>query len=313
MEETWTQQRLEAMIVNKAEESIHLDFKAAGALGKEDGKRKEICKDVSAFANSDGGVLIYGLNEADHKADSFDFVDGDIFTKEWLEQTINDGIQRRIEGIHIHPVRFDDDIKKTVYVVEVPVSFAAPHMSKDNRFYKRYNFMSVLMEEYEVRHSYDRKKRAKLKIGDVLISIPNRDTWAREEEIEFKLSFHVTNESHNVGNDYKLRCRIANRRGCGISHARGDEINLVELPDGSTIIAAAKAIPIYPDDIVKTLEFTLHIAIEKIYDIILTFPMQAVLFTDGETVTNDYDFGQNFVNMYESLIGIGNGSSVSHE
>src|SRR5687768_5788012 len=106
MEESeWTQQRLDALIRNGAEESMYLEFKAAGALAND--KKSEICKDVSAFANSDGGVIIYGIEERDHKANAFSFVDGAVITKEWLEQVTNDGIQKRIDKLKIYPVRFD--------------------------------------------------------------------------------------------------------------------------------------------------------------------------------------------------------------
>jgi phosphate/sulfate permease len=39
-----------SLIDNEAEESVHLDFKAAGSLSKDDRKKLEIAKDVSAFA-----------------------------------------------------------------------------------------------------------------------------------------------------------------------------------------------------------------------------------------------------------------------
>ena len=81
---------------------------------KDDKKKNEIAKDVSAFANSDGGIIIYGISEIGHKADSYSFVDGDIFTKEWLEQIINSNIQKRINNIRIIPLRQDGNIKRTV-------------------------------------------------------------------------------------------------------------------------------------------------------------------------------------------------------
>lgn len=49
---------VEYLINNEVEENIHLDYKAAAALAKEDKKRSEITKDVSAFANSDGGIIV---------------------------------------------------------------------------------------------------------------------------------------------------------------------------------------------------------------------------------------------------------------
>lgn len=63
--DTWDEERLQAYVDNFIEESSTLDYKAADALGLTDRKRKEITKDVSAMANSAGGVIIYGLKEYD--------------------------------------------------------------------------------------------------------------------------------------------------------------------------------------------------------------------------------------------------------
>ena len=68
------------------EESLNLDYKAAGALGKTDGKKKEISKDVSAMANSDGGRIIYGVPEqwSSSRSHRSRQSTGE-FSKEWLE------------------------------------------------------------------------------------------------------------------------------------------------------------------------------------------------------------------------------------
>lgn len=108
----YTEKDLRELISSQAEESIHLDFKAAGALDKTNEKRAEIAKDVSAFANSDGGIIVYGITEENHVASNFSFIEGNEYTKEWLERVINDGIQRRVLGIQISPIRVNGDIKK---------------------------------------------------------------------------------------------------------------------------------------------------------------------------------------------------------
>lgn len=151
--ESWTEGDFLQLISNGVQESTELDYKACEALQKTDKKKAEISKDVSALANSAGGVLIYGIVESGHVPTSIDrgFDPSDI-SKEWLEQVINSRIQRKIDGVRIHSVDLaKSQPGKVAYVVDVPQSSRAPHQASDKRFYKRYNFESVPMEEYEVR------------------------------------------------------------------------------------------------------------------------------------------------------------------
>ena len=59
------------LIADGIEEGINLDYKASPSLTRDSGPTNEMCKDVSAFANSAGGQIIYGVAErSDHeKAD----------------------------------------------------------------------------------------------------------------------------------------------------------------------------------------------------------------------------------------------------
>ena len=57
-----TEADLLALISAGVEESAALDYKRADSLNKRDDKKKtEITKDVSSFANSAGGTIIYGI------------------------------------------------------------------------------------------------------------------------------------------------------------------------------------------------------------------------------------------------------------
>ncbi|MEA5080437.1 MAG: helix-turn-helix domain-containing protein [Bacteroidota bacterium] len=73
--ENITEEDIRQLIYLKVEESIQLDFKQAESLGKNDKKKLEIAKDVSAFANSAGGYIVYGIKENNHVADSLSFID----------------------------------------------------------------------------------------------------------------------------------------------------------------------------------------------------------------------------------------------
>ncbi len=183
MDEKWDQARVQAYIDNAVEESINLDYKAADALGSSDGKKKEITKDVSAMANSAGGLIIYGLKEyagedKKHLPEAISPIDRTQFSKEWLEQVIN-AIQPPIPGLRVHPVPLDNLTPNGVaYIVEIPVSYTA-HQARDFRYYMRYNFESRSMADYMVRMVMNRA------------SVP-------DAEVEFSVSFLGAN-----GNELK--------------------------------------------------------------------------------------------------------------
>lgn len=200
----YTEKDLRNLIETQAEESTYLDFKAAGALDKTNDKRAEIAKDVSAFANSDGGIIVYGIKEENHVANGFSFIDGNEYTKEWLERVINDGIQRRISEVQIFPIRVNGDIKQTVYVVKIPRSENAPHMCvKRHIYYRRYNFESVPMEDYEIRDLYNRTIIPKLGIiGCFLNKKPNK--FENQKSTKFSFMTMIYNYGKVLSRDYKL-------------------------------------------------------------------------------------------------------------
>lgn len=149
------------LITEGVEENLHLDYKSLGALEKTDKKKKDISKDVSSFANSDGGSIIYGVKEFDqpekrHLPEKIEegYAPNDI-SKEWLEEVINSSIKPKIQSLIIIPVRLRNN--KNIYVVNIPKSSIA-HQARDYKYYKRYNFESVPMEDFEIRDVMNRSK-----------------------------------------------------------------------------------------------------------------------------------------------------------
>jgi hypothetical protein len=167
VEEEWSQARIQKYINDETEESLALEYKAAGALGKIDDNKKEITKDVSAMANSAGGIIVYGVKKHDedekrHLPERIDPITRSKFSKEWLEQVINN-IKPRINEPIIHSVSLDTGSDDVVYVVDIPQSTIA-HQAKDYRYYKRYNYESVLMEDYEIRDVMNRLKNPRVEL-----------------------------------------------------------------------------------------------------------------------------------------------------
>lgn len=198
----WNEARIKRYIKDLIEESLTLDYKAADSLAKSDGKKTEITKDVSAMANSAGGAIIYGVKEyqeADkkHLPEKIDPVDHTQFSKEWLEQVINN-IQPRISGVLIHPVRISTSPNDVVYVVEIPQSNTA-HQATNFRYYKRFNFESVPMADHEVR---DVMNRATIPNADV--ELRSRMVGTASDGYEFLLQPVIKNLGTQVINHFRI-------------------------------------------------------------------------------------------------------------
>lgn len=154
----WTESDLLALIQNGVEERSDLEYKRAASLINTDAGKLEISKDISALANGAGGTIVYGMIEQNHKPHQLDGLDPAQITKEWLEHVINGRIRPRLASYHINPVPLANLAPgKVSYVISVQQSSTA-HQAGDKRYYKRFNFESVPMEDYEIRDIMNRLK-----------------------------------------------------------------------------------------------------------------------------------------------------------
>lgn len=223
MKNKWNQDKVQEYIDDKIQENLTLDYKAADALQKKDDKKKEITKDVSAMANSAGGIIIYGVREYKDKdlsffPESIDPISQSQITKEWLQQVINT-IRPKIDGIVITPIQIDRKSDLVVYVVEVPQSTTA-HQATDYRYYKRYNSISSPMEDYEIRDIMGRQKfptfdvffkvnkRVYIKrISENIYGIPLSRS-SEEEVTEYSLSITIKNIGYVLANYVNVFIKI---------------------------------------------------------------------------------------------------------
>lgn len=181
---------IEQYISDQIEESHRLEYKSAGSLIRTDKARLEITKDVSAIANADGGIIIYGVNEHPehrHLPEKIDPIDRSQISKEWLEHNINN-IQPPIQGVEVYPIPIsDNDPNLAIYVVEIPQSNTA-HQATDCKYYYRFNFEVKCMTDTQVRDVMGRSKHPKIELSfhfrtsragpiathDLIITVHNR-------------------------------------------------------------------------------------------------------------------------------------------
>lgn len=160
---------LQRLIEDQIEESSKLEYKRE--LPKD---YKELAKDISSFANASGGIIIYGIEEEDHKPKKLYPLEAGL--KEKIENIIISYLSPKL-SVKIVPIDCTKPTGGQYYIIYILKSPESPHMivgKKDYRYYKRCNFSSVPMEDYEIRDSIEKNIRTK---NDVLSSIKNRKVF----------------------------------------------------------------------------------------------------------------------------------------
>jgi len=177
----WEEDELQSLIDNKVSEVVDLEYKGSDSLAKTEGKKKEVSKDISAMANSNGGVVIYGIEtypeyKRKHIPKDFDNgVETSEVSIEWLEQVIYSNVQPRIEGLRIHPIELKrKSPDKFVYVIYVPKSDCA-HQAGDKRYYGRIERTTTALEDYQIRDINSRLKYPVLQPKFRLTTVQKKD------------------------------------------------------------------------------------------------------------------------------------------
>ncbi|ULC58305.1 ATP-binding protein [Flaviramulus sp. BrNp1-15] len=203
----YNQEYLENLIKDKKEENLNLEYKASKSLDRLDQKKlNEISKDVSAFANSNGGILIYGISEKEHLPEGIDPIQRGEVDREWLEQKIQDGIRPKIDEVKIYPIEINSNPSKVVYLIEIPQSTTA-HQASDKRYYRRHNFNVLPMYDHEIRDVFNRIKTPKINLFfKVLVRVQNMgDTFGpgiRTEKLMVTTEYIFQVYAQNVGKVY---------------------------------------------------------------------------------------------------------------
>jgi len=154
-------EHIDALITEETPESRTLEYKSClSTSGTED--KKELLADVSSFANSAGGYLLYGIEEKrDGTGKSTGIpshvsgvknADGE---KQRLESILRTGVDPRIPGITIGQIGgFQSG---SVIVLSIPKSWMAPHMvtlGGTSRFYARNSSGKYPLDVREIKSAF---------------------------------------------------------------------------------------------------------------------------------------------------------------
>lgn len=123
-----------------------------------DADKKEFLADVSSFANSSGGDLIYGMVEEGGIPVELKGLDIEDFdqVKQRLENLVRDGIEPRIPSLNIQPVPLSNT--RTALVIRVPKSWSSPHRVRyqgHDKFYSRNSAGKYQLDVAELRIAFN--------------------------------------------------------------------------------------------------------------------------------------------------------------
>ena len=163
---------IERWIVERYPEGLKFDCKRKQdvqdpTLKRED--RRILGKAISAFANSEGGTLLFGVearteNKIDGVIRKYPIAAIDVFRNN-VEQAISDLISPPISGLKCHTIYSSDNDGSGFLTIEVPASEGRPHMSRgagENAFYFRNGHQSLPMEVFQIRDQMLRRAVAGL-------------------------------------------------------------------------------------------------------------------------------------------------------
>ena len=219
-------------------EDFHLEYKDKEALlpkgrgggGLDTQKRGEdVSKDVSAFLNSQGGSLIYGVPETEDLQTTggapipsalssgigFAREGGktETVTKETLEHLVTDNIQPKPSAnqFQVTEVPFRGRI---IFVVEIAPGIGQVWQAKDKRYYQRYNFQNLPMDHYQIEMVRSRGVSPSLQLVFGFNAQWEKEvtTYGREE---IEIFVGVQNVSNSVAETALLELGISEILGLG--------------------------------------------------------------------------------------------------
>jgi len=146
--------RLDQLIRASTPEDRFLEYK------REIGSNKDIAKDICAFANAQGGLILYGICEHEGAAIEVQGVEPQ-GTTELIDNVVANALSPRVNvTTRLIPIPSSD---KAVLAVSIPESDQRPHMVsayEDRRYYVRRNTTNIAMNQIETAEAYKHRTKA---------------------------------------------------------------------------------------------------------------------------------------------------------
>lgn len=199
---------IEEFILTRKAEELFLDFKRSADNGSgqrlNDNDRNNLAKAISGFGNSEGGVIVWGIDC------SRDFDGSDVATAEhpitnvrrfvsWLEGVISGCTIPPNTGVQNHPLEIDSEGNGFV-VTYIPKSDHAPHQEiPSRRYYIRAGSNFVPIPHDVLAGMFGRRPQPKVKCN--FFAYPFTTNKDRGDMV-ITIGFHICNEGGVIADNF---------------------------------------------------------------------------------------------------------------
>ncbi|MBX2895577.1 MAG: ATP-binding protein [Cyclobacteriaceae bacterium] len=195
---------IENLIKERQEENLHIEFKTVVHPHEKEETRdfdkRNFSKCLSGFANSSGGLIIWGVNASPNK-------DGiDCANKLSPITQLNSFLNKlnRLEGQAVTPIikgvrskKIESSVDKGYIVTIIPESENSPHIANfaDKYYYKRSGDSFYRAEHFDIVDMFSRTRRPTL---DLQISKIESVDWQGDGMLRFEILFSIVNKSNTI-------------------------------------------------------------------------------------------------------------------
>ena len=145
---------IESLIQNKVSENKKLEFKQQGPDANNETSKIKICQCISSFANTDGGIIIFGIKQND-EGQAIEIMNIEKSFDEFSLQLLNmarDRITPKIQPPILRDILVGEN---KVILAEILPSYNKPHFVNNNFvFYGRNNSGKYQLDVHEIRNLF---------------------------------------------------------------------------------------------------------------------------------------------------------------
>lgn len=248
---TLNQEGIEKLFAFRLKESITVEYLSAKEVAVCDEKRALFFSTlICSMANANGGYIFIGINANRKIPKNLEPIQNHKGF-EWLEMICKTAVFPKIQNCKIQQIFVSP--QDYIIGIHIPNSHKAPHMSVDNRYYKRVDIKPVLMEEYEIRDLYMKGKRPELELYSVvnINGIPIM-SGGKFQYVNFYPRFLVKNTSTSIEQFFKIEISVPSQ----INNPNFDSLqnHFSRFEDGNSIFSISHKTPFFQNEIATVAE-----------------------------------------------------------